>query len=59
MDPNMPEDMLEDMDHARLEHNKTAELELVHAVVDDSPYPEVRAAVRNVSDANHPSLHIR
>lgn len=45
-DPNLPSDTLEDLDDAVHEHD----LNLVSGFEDNSPYPEVRAAVRNVGD---------
>ena len=47
-DPNLPEDTLEDLDEVTHTGDLGKELNLVHAFEDDSPYPEVRAAVRNV-----------
>lgn len=45
-DPNMPEEKLEAVKHA-LDHGNTKEiLETEHLFADNSPYEEVRAAVR-------------
>lgn len=49
-DPNLPSDILEDLDDAAHEHDLRHDLNLVSGFEDDSPYPEVRAAVRNVGD---------
>lgn len=50
-DPNLPSDILEDLDDAAHEHDLRHDLNLVSGFEDDSPYPEVRAAVRNVGEA--------
>lgn len=47
-DPNLPADTLEDLDEATHTHNLQHEVSLVGAFEENSPYPEVRAAVRNV-----------
>jgi OPT family small oligopeptide transporter len=49
-DPNLPEDLRDAVDEAAEAHDLTGELKLEHAVNDNSPYPEVRAAVRNYDD---------
>ena len=49
-DPNLPQDTLEDLDEANHTNDLRRELNLVHEFEDNSPYPEVRAAVRNVGD---------
>lgn len=49
-DPNLPSDTLEDLDNAAHEHDLRHDLNLVSGFEDNSPYPEVRAAVRNVGD---------
>lgn len=48
-DPNLPSDILNDLDDAAHEHDLKHDLNLVSEFEDNSPYPEVRAAVRNVS----------
>lgn len=50
-DPNLPSDILEDLDKAAHAHDVQQDVNLVGAFEDNSPYPEVRAAVRNVSVA--------
>ena len=52
-DPNLPADTLDDLDDATNTHDVHAELNLVDALTENSPYPEVRAAVRNVSSDLH------
>lgn len=49
-DPNLPTNTLEDLDDAAHEHDPEHDLNLVNGFEDNSPYPEVRAAVRNVGD---------
>lgn len=49
-DPNLPSDTLEELDDAAHEHDLSHDLNLVSEFEDHSPYPEVRAAVRNVGD---------
>ena len=48
-DPNLPNSVLDDIDHATHDHDLSGELNLVDALTENSPYPEVRAAVRPVS----------
>ncbi len=48
-DPNLPVDTLKDLDEATHAHDLQHDLKLVGAFEENSPYPEVRAAVRNVS----------
>ena len=48
-DPNLPDDLEEEIEEKTDEHNLAGELRLVDELVENSPYPEVRAAVRNVS----------
>lgn len=52
-DPNLPADTLEDIDETTHTHNLQHEVSLVSAFEENSPYPEVRAAVRNVSSTLH------
>lgn len=48
-DPNFAEDLVEGIDDATHNHDIGGEVRLVDELVENSPYPEVRAAVRNVS----------
>ena len=48
-DPNFSEDLIEGIDEATQHHDIGGEVRLVDELVENSPYPEVRAAVRNVS----------
>ena len=47
-DPNLPEELEEEIEEKTDQHNLAGELRLVDELVENSPYPEVRAAVRNV-----------
>lgn len=47
-DPNLPQYTLQELDEANHTGDLGKELNLVHEFEDNSPYPEVRAAVRNV-----------
>ena len=51
-DPNLPQDILQDLDEANHTGDLRKELNLVHEFEDNSPYPEVRAAVRNVGTSS-------
>ena len=48
-DPNFSEDLVEGIEEATQQHDIGGEVRLVDELVENSPYPEVRAAVRNVS----------
>lgn len=48
-DPNLPEELEEEIEENTEGHNLAGELRLVDELIENSPYPEVRAAVRNVS----------
>ena len=47
-DPNLPADIEEEIQEAALTTDAARRLSIVESIVNDSPYPEVRAAVRNV-----------
>ena len=49
-DPNLSADINDGMARATADHDATAELELINLIENDSPYPEVRAAVRNYDE---------
>ena len=57
-DPNLSDDVAQDMRRATVDHDAEAEIELINLIENDSPYPEVRAAVRNY-DEEMPSSTIR
>jgi len=48
-DPNLPEELEEELEEKTEGHNLAGEVRLVDELAENSPYPEVRAAVRNVS----------
>ena len=56
-DPNLPEELEEEIEEKTDGHNLAGEIRLVDELVENSPYPEVRAAVRNVSTSLKPSHH--
>lgn len=59
LDPNMPLDELNDVDAAIATGNAEKGIEIEHALMEDnSPYPEVRAVVRNF-DVDLPANTIR
>ncbi|KHN98781.1 small oligopeptide transporter, OPT family [Metarhizium album ARSEF 1941] len=59
LDPNLPIDELNDVDAALATGNAEKGLEIEHALMEDnSPYPEVRAVVRNY-DVDVPANTIR
>jgi hypothetical protein len=59
LDPNMPLDELNDVDAAIATGNAEKGIEIEHALMEDnSPYPEVRAVVRNY-DVDVPANTIR
>ena len=49
-DPNLSADVVDGMTRAVEDHDNTAEHELINLIENDSPYPEVRAAVRNYDE---------
>lgn len=53
-DPNMPDEVTERIEEALHSGNKT-QLNVTHEILDDSPYPEVRAAVPNYDEGGHTS----
>ncbi|KAI5207553.1 small oligopeptide transporter [Aureobasidium subglaciale] len=57
-DPNLESEVMHDVEEAVGHHDKDAENNLVHEMMDNSPYPEVRAAVRNY-DVDLPCNTIR
>ncbi|MCJ1307038.1 hypothetical protein MMC25_000684 [Agyrium rufum] len=57
-DPNISNDIQNELDQAAKHHDGMAEKELIDLIENDSPYPEVRAAVRNY-DEDVPSNTIR
>lgn len=49
-DPNFSEDIVGDIEEATQHHDIGGEVRLVGELVENSPYPEVRAAVRNYDE---------
>jgi OPT family small oligopeptide transporter len=46
-DPNLPEDVVEELDEALHTSDAKTQVTIAHELLDNSPYPEVRAAVPN------------
>ncbi|KAJ5511383.1 Tetrapeptide transporter OPT1/isp4 [Penicillium expansum] len=49
-DPNMPEDVAEELDEALHTSDKTTQEVIAHELLENSPYPEVRSAVPNIDE---------
>src|ERR1700712_911094 len=49
-DPNMPEDVLEELDEALHTSDAKTQDNIAHELLENSPYPEVRSAVSNVDE---------
>lgn len=47
-DPNLPSSIEEEIEEATMTTDTARRLSIVESIVNNSPYPEVRAAVRNV-----------
>ena len=47
-DPNLPTSIEEEIEEAAVTTDAARRLSIVESIVNNSPYPEVRAAVRNV-----------
>lgn len=54
-DPNLPDEVVDELDEALHTTNKETQVEIAHDLLDNSPYPEVRAAVSNVDEGGHSS----
>lgn len=52
-DPNLPQDVEEELDEALHTSDKGAQVGIAHELLDNSIYPEVRAAVPNVDEGGH------
>ncbi|CAC9891319.1 unnamed protein product [Aureobasidium pullulans] len=57
-DPNMPDEAIEMVDAVTGTHDAKGEAQLVGEIIENSPYPEVRAVVRNY-DEDVPASTIR
>ncbi|PYH43902.1 small oligopeptide transporter, OPT family [Aspergillus saccharolyticus JOP 1030-1] len=52
-DPNLPDEVADEIDEALHTTDKGALSGMAHELLDDSPYPEVRAAVPNYDEGGH------
>ncbi|RAL15004.1 small oligopeptide transporter, OPT family [Aspergillus homomorphus CBS 101889] len=52
-DPNLPDEVADEIDDALHTTDKGAREGMAHELLDDSPYPEVRAAVPNYDEGGH------
>ena len=52
-DPNLPTSIEEEIEEAAVTTDAARRLSIVESIVNNSPYPEVRAAVRNVRLPTH------
>ncbi|KAJ6039438.1 hypothetical protein N7444_008343 [Penicillium canescens] len=49
-DPNMPEDVVDELDEALNTTDEKTRISVAQELIDNSPYPEVRAAVPNIDE---------
>lgn len=49
-DPNLPEDVVDELDEALHTTDEKTQTAIAHELLDNSPYPEVRSAVSNVDE---------
>lgn len=52
-DPNLPDEIFEEIDDALQTEDKDTQVEVTKELLEDSPYPEVRAAVPNYDEGGH------
>lgn len=52
-DPNLPDEVFDEIDDALHTADKGAQVGATHELLDNSPYPEVRAAVPNYDEGGH------
>lgn len=52
-DPNLPDDVVDEVEEALHTSNKDTQLGIAHELIENSPYPEVRAAVPNIDEGGH------
>lgn len=52
-DPNLPQEVLDEIDDALDLSNQNTQDDVAHELLDNSPYPEVRAAVPNRDEGGH------
>src|SRR4051794_33784327 len=49
-DPNLPEDVVDELDEALNTTDEKTRISVAQELIDNSPYPEVRAAVPNIDE---------
>ncbi|KAI9935047.1 hypothetical protein ASPWEDRAFT_668502 [Aspergillus wentii DTO 134E9] len=52
-DPNLPDEVIDEIDEALHTSDTDAKVDITHELLDNSPYPEVRAAVPNHDEGGH------
>ncbi|KAJ9314287.1 hypothetical protein DTO271D3_5516 [Paecilomyces variotii] len=52
-DPNLPDDIVDEIDQALDTSDKGAQVQVADELLENSPYPEVRAAVPNYDEGGH------
>ncbi|KAJ5146095.1 uncharacterized protein N7515_000659 [Penicillium bovifimosum] len=52
-DPNLPDDVVDELDEALGTNDKRTQEVIAHELLDNSPYPEVRAAVSNIDEGGN------
>ncbi|PYH93963.1 small oligopeptide transporter [Aspergillus ellipticus CBS 707.79] len=52
-DPNLPDDIADEIDEALATDDKGARVGMTNELMENSPYPEVRAAVTNFDEGGH------
>lgn len=52
-DPNLPDEVVEELDVALHASNKETQVGIAHELLENSPYPEVCAAVPNIDEGGH------
>ncbi|KAL4892509.1 OPT oligopeptide transporter protein-domain-containing protein [Aspergillus ambiguus] len=52
-DPNLPDEVADEIEEALHTNDKGTQLEVTHELIDNSPYPEVCAAVVNYDEGGH------
>ncbi|BCS30042.1 small oligopeptide transporter, OPT family [Aspergillus puulaauensis] len=52
-DPNLPDDLADEIDDALHTNNEGTRREITHSLLENSPYPEVRAAVPNTDEGGY------
>lgn len=52
-DPNLPDEVVEEVEVALHSSNKEIQVGIAEELIENSPYPEVRAAVPNIDEGGH------